>query len=203
VQGNVTDAVRNFLGLNILFWLTALFIPPIITMRLIAEERKTGTIETLMTAPVSDFQVVFAKFAGALTFYFFLWMPSLLYIIIIKRYGGIPDPGIIFTSYFGIMLLGSSLIAMGVFTSSLSSNQIVAAVIGLVLNLLIFFVPMISVAIPWGPVRHVLDQLWIWKHFLESFSKGIWDSFHLVFYLGLTLLFLFLAVRSMEARKWR
>ena len=203
VQGNVSDAVRSFLGLNIVFWLGALFIPPIITMRLLAEEKRSGTIELLMTAPVSDVQVVLSKYFGAMAFYLFLWAPSLLYIIIIKRFGGIPDNGVIIASYTGIFLLGSSLISVGLFTSSLSDNQIVAAVTALVLNLLIFFVPMLSLVVEWSPVRHVLDQLWIWKHFLETFSKGVIDSFHLVFYLGLTVFFLFLAVRSLEARKWR
>jgi ABC-2 type transport system permease protein len=201
--GNVTDAVRYFLGLNLLFWLSALFIPPVITMRLLAEEKRSGTIEPLMTAPVSDWQVVLAKYIGAMAFYVFLWIPSLLYIIIIKRYGGIPDNGIILSAYSGIFLLGSSLIALGLFTSSLSSNQIVAAVIALVLNLLLFFVPMLSMVIQWETARRVLDQLWIYKHFGETFSKGMLDTFHLVFYLGLTAFFLFLAVRSLEARKWQ
>ncbi|MBU0755786.1 MAG: ABC transporter permease [Planctomycetes bacterium] len=202
-QGNVTDAVRYFLGINILFWLSALFLPPVITMRLLAEEKKSGTLEPLMTAPVSEVQVVLAKYFGAMAFYVFLWIPSLLYIILVKRYGGIPDNGIILSAYTGIMLLGSSLLALGIFASSLSSNQIVSAVVALVLNLLIFFVPMMGQLIEWGPLERVLDQLWIFKHFLETFTKGVLDSFHLVFYLGLTVFFLFLAVRSLEARKWQ
>lgn len=203
VQGNVTDAVRYFLGINILFWLSALFIPPVITMRLLAEEKKSGTLEPLMTAPVSELQVVLAKYFGALLFYIFLWVPSLLYIILIKRYGGIPDNGIIFSAYTGIFLLGSSLLALGLFASSLSSNQIVAAVVALVLNLLIFFVPMVGQVIQWSPAQRVLDQMWVFKHFVETFSKGIVDSFHIVFYVGLTVFFLFLTVRSLEGRKWR
>jgi ABC-2 type transport system permease protein len=203
VQGNVTDAVRYFLGINIIFWLSALFIPPVITMRLLAEEKKSGTLEPLMTAPVSEMQVVLAKYFGAMAFYIFLWVPSLLYIILIKRYGGIPDNGIIFSSYTGIFLLGSSLISLGLFASSLSSNQIVSAVVALVLNLLIFFVPMISLAIEWTPAKRVLDQLWVFRHFMETFSKGLLDSFHVVFYLGLTVFFLFLAIRTLEARKWQ
>ena len=82
VGGRVTDAVTQFLGLNPLFWMGALLIPPIITMRLVAEEKKTGTIELLMTAPVSDVQVVLAKYFGTLVFFAFLWLPSLIYIII-------------------------------------------------------------------------------------------------------------------------
>jgi len=203
VRGNATDAVRYFLGINILFWLNALFIPPVITMRLLAEEKKSGTLEPLMTAPVSEVQVVLAKYFGAMAFYLFLWIPSLLYIICIKRYGGIPDNGILLSAYTGILLLGSALVALGLFASSLSANQILAAVVALVLNLLIFFVPMLGMVIEWKPAQRVLDQLWIFKHFAETFTKGMVDSFHAVFYLGLTALFLFMAVRSLEARKWQ
>jgi ABC-2 type transport system permease protein len=97
--GNVSDAIRYFLGLSWMSWLASIFIPPLITMRLVAEEKKTGTIEMLMTAPVTETQVVVAKYAGALFFYIFLWSPSLLYIVIIKRYGAIPDNGVILSSY--------------------------------------------------------------------------------------------------------
>jgi len=199
----VSDAIRYFLGLSWMCWLGTIFIPPLLTMRLISEEKKSGTIEMLMTAPVTETQVIFAKYAGALFFYVFLWSPSLIYIIIIKRYGAVPDNGVILSAYCGVFLLGSCLIALGVFTSSLSSNQIVGAITALVLNLLIFFIPLLSQVIPWEGVRRVLQQLWVFRHFQDSFSKGVIDTFHLLFYLGLTVFFLFLAVRTLEARKWR
>lgn len=223
VGGDVTNTITYFLGLNELFWMGILLIPPIITMRLLAEEKKTGTIELLMTAPVSDLQVVLAKFLGTLVFFAFLWLPSLIYIIIMKEFGGIPDNGIILSAYAGIFLLGSSLIALGLFTSSLSGNQILAAVTALVANLIILTLPwigelarkLISKALFFAPglqekflhswvyAKRVLDQLSVYQHFQDTFSKGILDSFHLVFYLGLTAFFLFLAVRSLEARKWQ
>jgi ABC-2 type transport system permease protein len=203
VQWNVSDAISYFLGISWLGWLCMLFIPPLITMRLLSEEKKSGTIEMLMTAPVSETQVVLAKFLSAFFFYVFLWAPSLIYIIIIKRYGAIPDNGVIIASYTGIFLLGASFIALGVFTSSLSGNQFVGAITALVGNLLIFFIPLISQVIKWEAMQRTLQQLWVLSHFEDSFSKGIVDSFHLVFYLGLTVFFLFLAVRSLEARKWR
>ncbi len=202
-QGNVSDTIRIFLGLSLMSWLAAIFIPPLITMRLVAEEKKSGTIELLMTAPVTEAQVIVAKYLGALFFYIFLWSPSLLYIIIIKRYGAIPDNGVILSSYIGIFLLGSSFIALGVLTSTLSGNQIVAAITALIINLLIFFIPMLSQVIQWEGMRRTLQQLWILGHFEFSFSKGVIDSFHVVFYAGLTVFFLFLAVRFLEARKWR
>ena len=202
-QWVVSDAIRYFLGLSPMCWLATIFIPPLLTMRLLSEERKSGTIETLMTAPVTETQVVVAKYCGALFFYIFLWSPSLIYIIIIKRYGAVPDNGVIFSSYCGVFLLGSSLIALGVFTSSFSANQIVGAITALILNLLVFFIPYFSDFLPWAGVRRTLQQLWVYRHFQDSFSKGVIDTFHLVYYLGLTTFFLFLAVRSLEARKWR
>ena len=200
---NVSDAIRYFLGLSWMSWLGMIFVPPLLTMRLVAEEKKTGSIELLMTAPVTETQVILAKYLGALVFYIFLWSPSLLYIIIIKRYGAIPDNGVIISSYAGIFLLGSSFIALGVLTSTLSSNQIVGAITALIMNLLVFFIPLLSLVIQWDEMRRLLQQLWVLKHFQDSFSKGVIDSFHVVFYGGLTVFFLFLAVRSLEVRKWR
>jgi len=202
-QWSVSDAIRSFLGLFWMTWLGSIFFPPLITMRLLAEEKKSGTIELLMTAPVTETQVVVAKFLSAFIFYVFLWFPSLIYIIIIKQYGAIPDNGVILASYAGVFLLGSVFIALGVFTSSLSGNQIVAAVTALILNLLVFFIPMLSQTIQWKGMRRTLEQLWVLLHFRDSFSKGMIDTFHLAFYLGLTVFFLFLAIRSLEARKWR
>jgi len=202
-QGNVSDTIRYFLGLAWMSWLGMIFIPPLITMRLVAEEKKSGTIEMLMTAPVTELQVIFAKYISSLAFYIFLWSPSLVYIIIIKRYGAIPDNGVIVASYLGIFLLGSTFISLGVLTSTLSGNQIVAAITALILNLMIFFIPLLSLVVQWEGMRRVLNELWILNHFKGSFTKGVIDSFHLVFYGSLTVFFLFLAVRSLEARKWR
>ena len=202
-QWNVSVAVSSFLGLSWMSWLGSIFIPPLITMRLLSEEKRSGTIEPLMTAPVTEVQVVLAKFLGAFVFYVFLWSPSLIYIIIIKRYGAVPDNGVILASYTGIFLLGATFVSLGVLTSALASSQIVAAVTALILNLLVFFIPMLSMVVDWEAMRRTLRQLWILSHFEDTFSKGLIDSFHLVFYLGLTAFFLFLAVRALEARKWR
>src|SRR5690606_29880822 len=84
MQGNVDLTVRNFLGGSILFWINTLFVPPLLTMRLIAEERRSGTLEGLMTAPITDLTVVLAKFAGALSFYVALWAPSIAYLLVLK-----------------------------------------------------------------------------------------------------------------------
>jgi ABC-2 type transport system permease protein len=202
-RGRIDIAVRDFLGQSVLFWFVILLVPPLLTMRLFAEERRTGTIEMLMTAPVTDLAVVLAKFTGALFFFVTLWGPSLLYVAIVKSYGALPDRGALIASYLGIFLVGSLLTALGCLTSALTDNQIVAAICAVTLNLAIFFAPMLSQVIEWKPLRHALDEIWFLRHFGDSFSKGIVDSGHLVFYLGMTALLLFLTVRVVEARKWK
>jgi ABC-2 type transport system permease protein len=201
--GRVDIAVRLFLGQHTLFWFVILLVPPLVTMRLFAEERRSGTIEMLMTAPVTDLAVVLAKFTGALFFLATLWSPTLLYIAIVKSYGALPDRGALIASYLGIFLVCALLTALGCFTSALTDNQIVAAICAVIANLALFFVPTLSLVIEWKPLRQVLDEIWIYNHFNEVFSKGIIDSGHLVFYLAFTALLLFLTVRVVEARKWK
>ena len=93
--GNVNQTVRTFLGQSMLFWINVLVIPPLLTMRLLAEEKRTGTIEGLMTAPVTDLAVVLAKFFGALLFFVALWVPSAIYLIMMKSFGALPDSGVL------------------------------------------------------------------------------------------------------------
>lgn len=200
--GNVNATVRNFLGGSILFWINILIIPPLLTMRLLAEEKRTGTIEGLMTAPVTDFAVVLAKFSGALLFYVALWMPSLVYLIVLKGYGALPDPGILTTSYIGILLLGALLVAIGILASALAPNQVVAAIIGIVGNLVMFFVPLFSLQMGQGKLRAGLEHLSILFHFQNSFGKGVLDSGILAVYAVLVALILFLTVRVVESRRW-
>jgi gliding motility-associated transport system permease protein len=201
--GRIDVAVREFLGQSTLFWFVILLVPPLVTMRLFAEERRTGTIEMLMTAPVTDLAVVLAKFTGALFFLATLWGPTLLYIAIEKSYGALPDRGALIASYMGIFLVGALLTAVGCFTSALTDNQIVAAICAVIANLVIFFVPALNDVIEWKPMRQVLEEIWFFNHFRYSFSKGIVDSGQLVFYVALTSLLIFLTVRVVEARKWK
>lgn len=202
MQGNVDLAVRSFLGGNILFWINILVIPPLVTMRLIAEERRAGTLEGLMTAPVTDVAVVLAKFSGALAFYVALWLPSIVYLIVLKSYGALPDTGVLLTSYLGILLLGCLLVSTGLLASAVSPNQIVAAILGVVFNLMLMFVPLMSIPMPRGALRTGLEHVSILFHFQNTFGKGILDSGIVTVYLAGTAISLFLAVRALEARRW-
>lgn len=201
-QGNVDAAVRSFLGGSILFWINVLFVPPLLTMRLIAEERRAGTLEGLMTAPVTDLGVVLAKYFGALAFYVALWAPSIVYLLVLRGYGALPDPGVLQTSYVGILLLGALLLAGGLLASAVSPNQIVAAVLGIVFDLVLFFGPLISLQLPHGRLRSGLEHLSILFHFQNSFGKGILDTGIVAVYgIGIAVC-LFLAVRALESRRW-
>jgi ABC-2 type transport system permease protein len=200
--GNVNQTVRSFLGGSILFWINILVIPPLLTMRLLAEEKRTGSIEGLMTAPVTDVAVILAKFSGALLFYVALWLPSAIYLIMMKSFGALPDPGVLATSYLGVLLLGALLIAMGVLASAISPNQVVAAILGIVGNLMLFFVPLFSLQMSPGRLRASLEQISILFHFQNSFGKGVLDSGVLSVYVAGSALFLFFAVRVIESRRW-
>ncbi len=201
--GVVDETIALFLGDSPLFWLCLLVVPPLVTMRLVAEERRTGQLEVLLTAPVRDGEVVVAKFLGALVFQLFLWAPTLIYVAIIRNYGALPDGGQILTSYLGIACVTALLTALGLLLSTLTSNQIVAAVASLTLNLLLVAVPLMGSAWSFAPLQHALDEISITAHFAGSFSRGILDSASLAFYVSATAGVLVVATRALETRKWR
>ena len=190
-----------FFGQTIFFWLVLLFVAPVLTMRLISEERRSGTIEVLMTAPISETQVVLGKYLAALGFYMVLWLPSLAYAAILAAYSEV-DWGPVASGYVGIFLLGGLFLAVGIFASSLTRSQIVAA-LGTFAILMVFF--------SFGLLEGLFNSEWakaalgymnLWQH-MEEFSRGIVDSRRLVFYVSLACLFLFLSSRALEAKKWR
>ena len=201
--GVVDDTIALFFGDSPLFWLCLIVVPPLVTMRLVAEERRSGQLEVLLTAPVRDGEVIVAKFLGALVFQAFLWAPTLLYIAIIRNYGALPDPGQIFTSYLGIAAVTALLTALGLLFSTLTNNQIVAAVASLTCNLLLLLVPTMGDAVGFAALGRALEHVSITRHFAMSFSRGILDSATLVFYAATTIGLLVIATRSLELRRWR
>ncbi len=201
--GNVGMAVRTFFGGSMLFWVVMVFLPPIFTMRLFAEERRSGTLEMLLTAPVAELEVVLSKFLAGLLFTLSLWLPSLLYVAIVKSYGAIPDLGSLFTSYLGVTLLASVFTAAGLFASSLTSNQLMAAALATVFNLLLYVIPALSLFTENEVVERFFTELWIYRHFYDSFAKGLLDGGHVAFYVVLTSVFLFWTMRVLESQRWR
>ncbi|MBI2192337.1 MAG: ABC transporter permease subunit [Planctomycetes bacterium] len=180
-----------------------LFFAPAITMRLLAEEGRSGTLETLMTAPVTEIQVVLGKFFAGLTFYLVMLAPTLAYILILRVVAGEVgiDYGPILSAYLGLLLMGGLFISIGLFFSSLTRNQIVAFAITLAVFLLLWVLGMIS-RDKSGPVHEVIKYIGMFEH-IDAFVKGLIDTRDILYYVSATLFFLFLTVRSVESRKWR
>lgn len=186
---------------NFVFWAMQLFGAPVLTMRLLAEERRSGSIEVLMTAPVTEGQVVAGKYLAAFTFYLFLWLPTVLYAVVIDRFSDI-DWGTIASGYLGMALVGALFLAIGVLGSALSKNQIVAAIITFALNLLVFMIVFLTNLVNDPKLKDLFGYMSIAEH-MDEFSKGIVDTRRLVFYLSTTLFFLWFASRTLEDKKWR
>ncbi len=176
-----------------------LFVIPIIAMRLFPEERKSGTIEILLTSPVSEAEAVLAKFAGALGFFLTLWAPSLLYVWILRAQTPI-DLGPVASGYLGITLLGAYFLSVGTFASTLTKNQIVAAILSFAMLVPIFSAGLLDYLVRDPRTRESLSYFNMWVH-LEELARGVVDSRRLVYYLSATAFFLFLSTASLAAKK--
>ncbi len=185
---------------NIFFWIFMLLVPSIIAMRLISEERKSGSIEALLTAPIGEATVIAGKFVGAWCFFLFLWVPTFLYPILLSRYAAV-DLGAIAGGYLGTFLIGGVFISLGTFASALSKNQIVAAIIGFGLILCLFLVGVFSDYLP-ASVKDVVSYMNLLDH-MNDFSRGIVDTRRLVYFVSTTVFALFLSTKALEANKGR
>lgn len=199
--GSHTEILRWFFGGTIFYWLFVLAMIPLLTMRLIAEEKRTGTIESLLTAPVSDWEVILGKFFATLLFYIALWLPSVIYVGLMDVYGEV-DWGPIAGGYLGIILCGAALIAIGVFTSSVSHNQIVAAVLCFVILLFVFALGILEYVFPNPETQEIFRYINIWTH-MDDFTRGLIDSRRIVYDLSLTVAGLFLARSVLRIRQGR
>ncbi|MSQ11564.1 MAG: hypothetical protein EXR48_02525 [Dehalococcoidia bacterium] len=173
---------------------------PVLTMRLLAEEQKLGTLELLMTAPIRDTEIIIGKYLAAFLVLAFTLVLSLFYVILLFWFGD-PDPGPILVTYLGLFLYGALALSVGMVASSLSPNQIVSAVLSFGVLLLL---TLIGEAAPRteGVAAIVLNQFSL-DHQFENFARGILDSQSVVYFVVLTVLLLFLASRSLESRRWR
>lgn len=174
---------------------------PAISMRTISEEYRTGTIETLTTAPVSDLQFVIGKYLAALIFYAIMLAGTLIYLVLMVVFGN-PDVGAALAAYLGLLLLGVAFTAFGVFTSSLTHNQIVAWMLGMVPLMLFVWFAAFIVQVADGVLRTVFQQINVLRH-LDQFNRGLVTVESVVFFLAVAALFLFLTVKVVESRRWR
>ncbi|MDP2315919.1 MAG: ABC transporter permease subunit [Pseudomonadota bacterium] len=180
--------------------ITQLFVLPMLTMRHFAEERRQGTLELLMTAPVSLGAIVVGKWLASLTLCLLMFLGTLVFPAVLAYYGD-PDWGVMFTSYLGLVCVASAFCAAGLFASSLTDDQVAAGLIGIVLLLPFWLVGRAEALLPeeWADVVRPLSVL---VH-LDSFNRGVLDSADLFYFLAFTGVFLFLTFRSVESRRWR
>lgn len=177
-----------------------LFLIPMITMRLFAEEKRTGTIELLTTSPVTDLQVILGKWLAAVLMYAAILGVALLDVALLFAYGT-PDLKPLATAFLGLLLQGGALLALGTFISTCTKNQIVAGVATFAVSLLLWVLEWVT-AFSTSATGKVLSYLSVVSHF-ESFAKGILDSKDVIYYLSVIFFGLFLTSRSMESLRWR
>ena len=197
-QINLTEMVCRPLYSNIV--IVILLMLPLLTMRLLAEEKKMGTIELLLTYPVRDSEAILGKFAACLAVYGVMLAGTFLYPVLLSVFGEV-EWGPVLSCYLGLFLAGGAFISVGLLISSLTENQIVAGA-GTFGILLLFWLLGASEKLVSPEVGAVLKHLSLLEHF-EQFTKGVIDTRDILYYLNFTFFMLFLSLRSLESKKWR
>jgi len=206
-QRAIPYSVQEAFFNSVFFWFAFVLIFPLITMRLFAEEFKLGTIEPLMTAPVRDWQVVLAKYFGALIFYIILWIPTALYFVIFQAITHQPaasSTGAYFGGYLMLLLLGMFYLSIGCFASVLTRNQIVAAIISFATITLLFFLGLVSFILlnVSSETRQLLGYFSAIEQ-MGTLSRGEIDTRPMVLYLSMTIVMLTFTYQAFQTRKWR
>ena len=206
LESNILDfGYANLDGLFLIGPFVFLFLIPAITMRFFAEEKKTGTIELLMTRPLTDLQVILAKYFAALVLVVISILPTLIYYFSVYQLGfpkGNIDSGGMWGSYIGLFFLGASFVAIGLFASSLTDNQIISFILAVVLSGFIYigFEFIYSLDL-FGSVDLLVKSLGISAHY-SAMSRGVIDTRDLVYFISIIVLFLLFTKLSIESRKW-
>ena len=177
-----------------------LFLMPMVTMRTYSEEKRSGTIELLLTSPITDFQIIMGKFLGAMALYGVMLLVSLIHIGVLFAFGN-PEWKPVITFYLGLLLLGGCFVSLGLFISSLTKNQIVAGAATFGVFLLLWVVDWIGQSL--GPTGESLTKYLSMTEHLDDFVKGVIDTKHLVYYVSFITFGLFLTMRSVDAERWR
>jgi ABC-2 type transport system permease protein len=193
--------LKAFFGGTLYYWMYMLFIAPAITMRLLSEEKRSGTIESLMTAPVTEGQVVLGKYFASLSFYAFLWLFTVVYVFIVAAYSAV-DPWPILTGYLGILLHGGLFLSAGLLASAFSKNQIIAFVWAFALLMALFTLGFLYQIVGAPGAKAFFEYATLWEQ-MDTFGKGILDTRPVVYSVSLTALFLFAAAQVLRLRQWR
>ena len=184
-----------------------LLLIPAITMKMLAEEKRSGTIELLFTKPLSDFTIVFAKFLAGLTLVLLSLLPTLVYYVTIYSIAvpvGNVDSGAVFGSYIGLLLLAASFVAIGLFSSAITNNQIVSFIVAILLCLFCYqgFEVIYSSIRTLGDFDLLVKTLGIHHHY-ESVSRGVIDTRDALYFLSVIAIFLMLTYTVLQSRKWQ
>jgi ABC-2 type transport system permease protein len=188
------------------FWMILPLVTPAITMRLFALEKFSGTFETLMTTPVSDVQVVAAKYFAALIFYMIMWLPLLGGLLIVRHFANetsAMDGGAIGGLYLGLFLVGGFFLSIGCLASALTRSQMVAAILSLAFGISFIFVSYLSGQVTLSGWEAQVFAFFNLTDQVKDFTRGVVDTRPLIFYSSLSLLFLFLTLRVVESRRWK
>jgi ABC-2 type transport system permease protein len=177
-----------------------LFLMPMVTMRTYAEEKRSGTIELLLTSPITDWQIILGKFLGAMSLYLACLGVTLIHLALLFMYGR-PEWKPIVTAYLGLILLGGCFISVGLFISSLTKNQIVAGMVTFAVFLLLWIITWIG-SFSGPTVDRLTQYLSIVQH-LDDFGKGVLDTTHIIYYLSFITFGLFLTAKSVDSERWR
>lgn len=193
------DRVATLVQVFSVIALILLFVAPVLTMRLLSEEARSGTMELLLTSPVRDWEVVLGKFLAAFVFFLAMLIPTLFYLLLLSRYG-LPDMPVTFSGYLGVVLLGAMLLSFGILTSAISANQLIAAVLGVTLSLAFWLAGGLGLLLE-GPLGSLFEYLSIQQHFTD-FLAGLVSTSNISYFLTVTAAALFLATRVLEIRRW-
>lgn len=206
LQSNILDG--DYAGIDSLFVLAPwvfLFLLPAVTMRSFAEEKKTGTIELLLTHPISDFEIVFAKFLACLLLAILALLPTIVYYISVYNLGNPPgniDSGRTWGSYLGLIFLAGGFASIGIFASSISSNQVISFIIAVILCYLCYAgFGYIGAFLSSGSAGNMVQQLGISAHY-SSMSRGVIDTRDVIYFVSVSFLFLMMSRTALESRKW-
>jgi ABC-2 type transport system permease protein len=202
-DGDLDVATRYELGESFVFWTVVVLFPPLLTMRMISEEARSGLLEFLLTSPVTDTAVVCGKFAAAVTFMALLWSFVLVYVLTAGALGPSPNWGLAIGGLLGATFASALFCSIGILSSSLTGTPVLAAFAATIANLVVVLFPLLARVsdAPW--VGAAVSRIDVKRHLNSSFLMGVVDSSYAIFFAAWTALFLFMAVRAVEARRWR
>jgi len=194
------EATMRYLFGHVIVILFLVLVSQALTMRLLAEEQRSGTLELLLTSPLRDWEVVLGKYLASLCVFLVMILLTAYMPILLSRVGK-PDVGPLLSGYLGYVLLGAALLSIGLFASSLTQNQIVAAILGIGITLLMWLASGLSDMVG-GGLKSIVEYLPLFAHY-NDMMRGVIDTKDILYYMSVAVLFLFLSTRMLESRRWK